>query len=157
MINSIEKVRKSVGILGESSPIIEMLSMIGQVANTNITVLVTGPSGSGKEMAARAIHKNSKRKFESLVVVNCSAIPSGIIESELFGHRKGSYTGANEHRVGLFEVAAGGTPSQWCRPGGAGAGRPQSALGIAGPAVSGAAAPPADADHGGRVHDDHGA
>ena len=79
MINSIDKVRRSVGIIGESPPMIEMLSLIGQVANTDITVLVTGPSGCGKEMAAKAIHKNSRRKFESLVVVNCAAIPSGII------------------------------------------------------------------------------
>ena len=67
MINSIDKVKKSVGIIGESVQINAMLSMIGQVAGTDITVLVTGPSGSGKEMAAKAIHKNSKRKFESLV------------------------------------------------------------------------------------------
>ena len=109
MINSIEKVKKSVGIIGESSHIIEMLSMIGQVASTNITVLVTGPSGSGKEMAAKAIHKNSKRKFESLVVVNCAAIPSGIIESELFGHKKGSFTGAIEDKKGYFEQADKGS------------------------------------------------
>ena len=83
--------------------------MIGQVAGTDITVLVTGPSGSGKEMAAKAIHKNSKRKFESLVVVNCAAIPSGIIESELFGHVKGSFTGAIEDKKGYFEQADKGS------------------------------------------------
>ena len=109
MINSTEKVRKSVGIIGESPQIIEMLSMIGQVANTDIIVLVTGASGSGKEMAAKAIHKNSKRKFESLVVVNCAAIPSGIIESELIGHKKGSFTGAIEDKKGYFEQADKGS------------------------------------------------
>ena len=109
MINSIEKVKKSVGMIGDSIPIVEMLSMISQVANTNITVLVTGKSGSGKEMAAKAIHKNSKRKFESLVVVNCAAIPSGIIESELFGHKKGSFTGAIEDKKGYFEQADKGS------------------------------------------------
>ena len=109
MINSIDKVRRSVGIIGESPPMIEMLSLIGQVANTDITVLVTGPSGCGKEMAAKAIHKNSKRKFESLVVVNCAAIPSGIIESELFGHKKGSFTGAIDDKKGYFEQADKGS------------------------------------------------
>ncbi len=109
MINSIDKVKKSVGIIGESVQINAMLSMIGQVAGTDITVLVTGPSGSGKEMAAKAIHKNSKRKFESLVVVNCAAIPSGIIESELFGHVKGSFTGAIEDKKGYFEQADKGS------------------------------------------------
>jgi len=109
MISSNEKVRKSVGIIGESPQIAEMLTMIGQVANTDITVLVTGASGSGKEMAAKAIHKNSKRKFESLVIVNCAAIPSGIIESELFGHKKGSFTGAIEDKKGYFEQADKGS------------------------------------------------
>ncbi|MBI65031.1 MAG: sigma-54-dependent Fis family transcriptional regulator [Candidatus Marinimicrobia bacterium] len=109
MINSIDKVRRSVGIIGESPPMIEMLSLIGQVANTDITVLVTAPSGCGKEMAAKAIHKNSRRKFESLVVVNCAAIPSGIIESELFGHKKGSFTGAIDDKKGYFEQADKGS------------------------------------------------
>ena len=77
----LEKIRRSVGMIGESDQIIEVLTLIGQIANTDISVLITGSTGSGKEMVAKAIHKNSKRKFESLVVVNCSAIPSGIIES----------------------------------------------------------------------------
>ena len=99
----LEKIRRSVGIIGESDEIVEMLTLIGQIANTDISVLVTGDSGSGKEMVAKAIHKNSKRKFESLIVVNCAAIPSGIIESELFGHKKGSFTGADSDRKGYFE------------------------------------------------------
>ena len=105
----LDKIRRSVGIIGESDSIQEMLATIGQVANTNILVLVTGDSGSGKEMVAKAVHKNSRRKFESLVTVNCAAIPSGIIESELFGHKKGSFTGAIENRKGYFEAADKGT------------------------------------------------
>jgi len=105
----LEKIRRSVGIIGESDEIVEMLTLIGQIANTDISVLVTGDSGSGKEMVAKAIHKNSKRKFESLIIVNCAAIPSGIIESELFGHKKGSFTGANENKKGYFESAHKGT------------------------------------------------
>ena len=105
----LEKIRRSVGMVGESDEIIEILSLIGQIANTDISVLVTGDTGSGKEMVAKAIHKNSKRKFESLVIVNCSAIPSGIIESELFGHKKGSFTGALDNKKGYFESAHKGT------------------------------------------------
>ena len=109
MIVDVNKIKKSVGMIGESIQIEEMCTLIGQVANTDISVLITGESGSGKEMVAKALHKNSKRKFESLITVNCAAIPSGIIESELFGHKKGSFTGANENRKGYFEAANKGT------------------------------------------------
>ena len=105
----IDKIRKSVGMIGESNEIREVLTLIGQISRTDISVLITGDSGSGKEMVAKAMHKNSKRKFESLVVVNCAAIPSGILESELFGHRKGSFTGAIDNKVGYFESAHKGT------------------------------------------------
>ena len=105
----LEKIKRSVGIIGESDEMIEMLTLVGQISNTDISVLITGDSGSGKEMVAKAIHKNSKRKFESLIVVNCAAIPSGIIESELFGHKKGSFTGASENKKGYFESADKGT------------------------------------------------
>jgi len=71
----IDKIRKSVGMIGESNEIIEVLTLIGQISKTDISVLITGDSGSGKEMVAKAMHKNSKRKFESLVVVNCAANP----------------------------------------------------------------------------------
>ena len=108
-MNNVDKIRRSVGMIGESSKIIEMLSLISQVATTDISILVSGESGSGKEMVAKAIHKNSKRKFESLVIVNCAAIPSGIIESELFGHKKGSFTGAIENKKGYFEEANKGS------------------------------------------------
>ena len=108
-MNNIDKIRKSVGMIGESDNVIEMLSLISQVALTDISVLVTGESGSGKEMVAKAIHKNSNRKFESLVIVNCAAIPSGIIESELFGHKKGAFTGAIDNKKGYFEEADNGS------------------------------------------------
>ena len=105
----IDKIRRSVGLIGESDQIHDMLTTIGQVAGTDIIVLVNGESGSGKEMVAKAIHKNSKRKFENMITVNCAAIPSGTIESELFGHKKGSFTGASENRKGYFEAADKGT------------------------------------------------
>ena len=109
MIIDIEKIKKSANIIGSSDKMDEMIFMVGQVANTDISVLVTGASGAGKEMVAKAIHKNSKRKHEKLITVNCAAIPSGIIESELFGHKKGAFTGANESRKGYFEAADKGT------------------------------------------------
>ena len=105
----IDKIRRSAGIIGESDQIQEMLALIGQVANTDISVLITGESGSGKELVAKAVHKNSKRKFEKMITVNCAAIPTGIIESELFGHKKGAFTGASESRAGYFEAANKGT------------------------------------------------
>ena len=105
----IEKIKKSVGLIGESEPIHDMLNLIGQVSNTDISVLINGESGTGKEMVAKAVHKNSRRKFENLVTVNCGAIPEGIIESELFGHKKGSFTGASADRKGYFEAAHKGT------------------------------------------------
>ncbi|MHB1033471.1 MAG: sigma-54-dependent transcriptional regulator [Pirellulales bacterium] len=83
--------------------------LIAKVAPTNSTVLVLGETGTGKELAARAIHDQSLRAEMPFVAINCGALPENLIESELFGHRKGSFTGADEHRVGLFEVANGGT------------------------------------------------
>ena len=109
MVVDINKIIKSANIIGKSEKMNEMLFMIGQVANTDISVLVTGASGTGKEMVAKAIHRNSKRKHEKLITVNCAAIPSGIIESELFGHKKGALTGATESRKGYFEAADKGT------------------------------------------------
>ena len=109
MPTDIEALQRKSGILGESEQIQEVLQTIAQIAPTDISVLVTGESGTGKEMVAKAIHKNSRRKFEPLVTVNCGAIPAGIIESELFGHKKGSFTGADETRKGYFEAAHKGT------------------------------------------------
>lgn len=97
------------GITGESPAIKQVIDKIRQVAPTDISVLLQGESGVGKDVTARAIHSLSKRKNKNLVIVNCGAIPEGIIESELFGHEKGSYTGAHESRMGYFEKADGGT------------------------------------------------
>ena len=83
--------------------------LIAKVAPTNSTALILGETGSGKELVARAIHDQSLRHEMPFVAINCGALPESLIESELFGHRKGSFTGADEHRVGLFEVANGGT------------------------------------------------
>ncbi len=96
-------------LLGGSIPIVELRQIIKQVAPTDVTVLITGESGVGKEVVAHEIHKLSKRSDKPFVTVNCGAIPEGIIESELFGHQKGSFTGATETRKGYFEAADGGT------------------------------------------------
>ena len=101
----INKIQKESGIIGSSDEIIQVLEMITQVAPVDISVLITGESGVGKEIVAKAIHKASKRSNKPLVIVNCGAIPEGIIESELFGHKKGSFTGAGEDRKGYFEEA----------------------------------------------------
>tara|TARA_B100001564_G_scaffold354951_1_gene366436 strand:+ start:906 stop:2129 length:1224 start_codon:yes stop_codon:yes gene_type:complete len=105
----IQRLKKQSGIIGTSEKIYEVLGMIAQVAYVDISVLVTGESGCGKEIIARSIHKHSKRSQTSMVVVNCGAIPEGIIESELFGHKKGSFTGASDDRKGYFEQANKGT------------------------------------------------
>lgn len=96
-------------LVGESEAFLQVVESIRQVAPTNITVLITGESGTGKEMFARAIHEMSSRRDKSLFTVNCGAIPEGILESELFGHEKGSFTGAVEMRKGYFELANEGT------------------------------------------------
>ena len=96
-------------IVGSSKPIRQMLQQIEQVANTDASVLILGESGTGKELIARAIHENSPRKTQTLVKVNCGAISAGLVESELFGHEKGAFTGAHERRRGRFELANGGT------------------------------------------------
>ncbi|MDH4069230.1 MAG: sigma-54 dependent transcriptional regulator [Ignavibacteria bacterium] len=97
------------GIIGSSLEMLEIINVIDQVAPTGITVLVTGESGVGKEVIAKAIHGASLRKSKPLVTVNSGAIPEGIIESELFGHEPGSFTGASGERKGYFELANGGT------------------------------------------------
>ena len=105
----LDRLQKQSGIIGTSDGISQVLEMISQVAPVDISVLITGESGTGKEIVAKAIHKSSKRYNDSLVVVNCGAIPEGIIESELFGHKKGSFTGAGSDRKGYFEEANKGT------------------------------------------------
>ena len=104
-----DRLQKQSGIIGTSNGIDQVLEMICQVSPVDISVLITGESGTGKEVVAKAIHRSSKRNNDSLVVVNCGAIPEGIIESELFGHKKGSFTGASEDRKGYFEEANKGT------------------------------------------------
>ncbi len=96
-------------ILGNSIQIKEINDVIQQVAPTDISVLITGESGTGKELVANSIHGFSKRKDKPFITVNCGAIPEGIIESELFGHHKGAFTGAVESRSGYFEMADKGT------------------------------------------------
>jgi two-component system NtrC family response regulator len=83
--------------------------MIAKVAPANSTVLILGETGTGKELVARSLHEQSARREAPFVAINCGALPENLIESELFGHKKGSFTGADEHRTGLFEVADGGT------------------------------------------------
>lgn len=96
-------------IVGNSSAILEVLDRVETVAPTDSTVLIVGETGCGKELIARAIHSHSQRKHRPLVKVNCGAIPTGLVESELFGHMKGAFTGALERRTGRFELADGGT------------------------------------------------
>ena len=96
-------------IIGQSLEMQEIVEVIQQVAPTDITVLISGESGVGKEIVAQAIHAASRRANKPIVTVNCGAIPEGIIESELFGHEKGSFTGASDSRKGYFELADGGT------------------------------------------------
>ena len=97
------------GIIGKSEAIQNIIKSIDQVAKTDISVLITGDSGTGKELIAKAIHQQSLRKHSPYIIVNCGAIPSGTMESELFGHKKGSFTDAMENRKGFFETADGGT------------------------------------------------
>lgn len=96
-------------IIGRSSAIEKMLRKVEQVARTNSTVLILGETGTGKELVARAVHNISSRKDRTLVKVNCSALPANLIESELFGHEKGAFTGAISQKIGRFELADGGT------------------------------------------------
>ncbi len=97
------------GIVGQSSGIRQALDRVRQVAATEITVLIQGESGVGKELFAQAIHELSARRHNPMLIMNCGAIPEGLIESELFGAEKGAYTGAVERRIGYFEEADGGT------------------------------------------------
>ncbi|WP_321494973.1 sigma-54 dependent transcriptional regulator [uncultured Desulfobacter sp.] len=97
------------GIAGVSKSLMAVLDRVRKVARSDSSVLITGESGTGKELIARAIHKNSARKDGPMVVINCGAIPSELLESELFGHEKGAFTGAHRSRTGRFEIADKGT------------------------------------------------
>jgi len=105
----VEKTSMFEEIVGVSAPLRSVLSQVSRVAPTDSTVLITGETGTGKELVARAIHKLSRRSARPLVSVNCAAIPSSLIASELFGHEKGAFTGAAQRRQGRFELADGGT------------------------------------------------
>ena len=97
------------GIIGNSSRMQDVYDMVHRVVDSNATVLLRGESGTGKTLVAKALHYNGKRKEKPFVVVNCSALPETLLESELFGHEKGSFTGATERKIGKFEQAEGGT------------------------------------------------
>ncbi len=104
-----KKISKKYDIVGESEPIQEVIAMVDKVAPTDARVLITGANGSGKELVARMLHEKSQREAGPLIEVNCAAIPSELIESELFGHEKGAFTSAVKQRIGKFELAEGGT------------------------------------------------
>ena len=102
-------IKRRFGVIGVSPALDRAVTVASQVAPTDLSVLVLGESGVGKEIMPRVVHQFSKRKHGSFIAVNCGAIPEGTIDSELFGHEKGSFTGATESRKGYFEEADGGT------------------------------------------------
>ena len=104
-----ETLDDELGMIGRSEPMQQVFKLIGQLANSDATVLITGESGTGKELVARAIYQNSPRSKQSFLAINCAAIPENLLESELFGHEKGSCTGANQTRIGKFEQCHNGT------------------------------------------------
>ena len=106
---SIPEATGSTEIIGRAPAMQEVFRAIGRLSSSNVSVLINGPSGSGKELVARALHRHSPRQSEPFVALNVAAIPSDLIESELFGHEKGAFTGAAQRRVGRFEQADGGT------------------------------------------------
>lgn len=107
--NTGNKVHFIDGIIGKSQKLLDLFHKLAIVAPTDTSVIITGESGTGKEKIAHAIHEQSNRKLKPIVVVNCGALPESLIESELFGHDKGAFTGANTNRIGKFEQANGGT------------------------------------------------
>ena len=104
-----QQAKQRFGIIGNDRKLERAIDVALQVAPTDISILVVGESGTGKENIPKIIHQNSKRKHKHYIAVNCGAIPEGTIDSELFGHEKGSFTGANESRKGYFEVTDKGT------------------------------------------------
>jgi DNA-binding NtrC family response regulator len=101
--------RREIGIFGRNEKMLQVIEIVEEIAPTKVTVLITGESGTGKELIARAIHLRSDRRDGPFVAVNCAALPQGVLESELFGHEKGAFTGASSRRKGRFEIADGGT------------------------------------------------
>lgn len=108
-VESNQKLARTFGIIGESQKMQNVFHRIEKAASTQATVLISGESGTGKEIVARAIHYNSDRRRNPFVPINCTAIPDSLLESELFGHMKGAFTGAKEERDGFFQIADGGT------------------------------------------------
>ncbi|MCC7142314.1 MAG: sigma-54-dependent Fis family transcriptional regulator, partial [Candidatus Eisenbacteria bacterium] len=106
---SVEETTALVDVVGNSPAMNRVMSLVEQVAPTDATVLLRGESGTGKEVVARAIHTRSARRFLPIIVVNCGALPDGVLESELFGHERGAFTGAQYRRKGRIELADGGT------------------------------------------------
>jgi two-component system NtrC family response regulator len=107
--HQLDRAEGKTDLVGSSKAMEQVKTLIERVAPTSSTVLILGETGTGKELAARAVHQRSLRANMPFVAINCGGLPESLIESELFGHRKGAFTGADEHRVGLFEVASGGT------------------------------------------------
>ena len=112
----VEKLKGELGIrykfdkmIGKSGKMQKLYSLLDRVCDSEATVLIRGENGTGKELIARALHYNSKRKTKNFLVVNCGAFNENLLESELFGHTKGSFTGAHKDKKGLFEAAHGGT------------------------------------------------
>jgi DNA-binding NtrC family response regulator len=105
----LERIEGSPDLIGQSQAMQQVRRLIAKVATTDSTVLILGETGTGKELVARAVHQQSGRAEMPLVPINCGALPENLIESELFGHRKGAFTGADEHRIGLLQVANGGS------------------------------------------------
>jgi len=108
-VMEVQKIKQRFGIIGNGVGLNRAIDIAMQVAPTDLSVLITGESGVGKEVFPQIIHQHSTRKHGAYIAVNCGAIPEGTIDSELFGHEKGSFTGATDHRKGYFEVANGGT------------------------------------------------
>ncbi|KAB0667283.1 sigma-54-dependent Fis family transcriptional regulator [Oryzomonas japonica] len=109
LLKRVEQIQTIPTILGEHPKMREVFRIVSKIAATNSTVLIVGESGTGKELVARAIHDGSQRRDKPFMAINCAAIPDSLMESELFGHEKGSFTGANAREIGIFEAANGGT------------------------------------------------
>ena len=109
LIEEIKEAHNFEEIVGQSRALAEVIEKVKLVASTDSSVLILGETGTGKELVARAVHSNSERRSRPLIKVNCAALPTGLIESELFGHEKGAFTGATDRRIGRFELAHGGT------------------------------------------------